>query len=106
VVAAGVVLEPSPAAIAERLLLGELLTRRGLRRRRGRPRVESHRAEGGHARRDLEELPPSDPDSREALLEQVQFTHDVFLLLTDVGALTRSTLGQQSSPVIDSSFEF
>jgi hypothetical protein len=72
-VARGIVLEPAAAAVAEDLLLGQLLAGSGLVRL-GRVGFggEPEPAEGGHGPDHLQEVAPANADRREALREQVQ----------------------------------
>src|SRR4026208_1968442 len=64
---------PPPAAVAQHLLLGELLAGPGPRWL-GRPGFggEAEPPEGGHGANHLQEVAPADPDGLEALGEEIQ----------------------------------
>ena len=73
VVAGGIVLVPAAAAVAEGLLLGELLAGLelgGFAACAGRGEAES--AEGGHGADHLEEVAPADADGGQALGQEIE----------------------------------
>jgi hypothetical protein len=72
-VAGGIILHPAAAAVAEDLLLGQLLAGPGLGGP-GRPGLggEAEPAEGGHGGDNPQEVSPADPNRLETLGEEVE----------------------------------